>query len=256
MESNLESFKQRNQIVDIASSAGMYMTESQKYNADAMELETQLRLANFIKDYLTDPSKETDLIPSNTGISDMNIENQISLYNAAKLKRDHLIDDSSVNNPVVQELNNSLRAMKQSIIRAVDNMIVRLNVKRYDAQNREMRAQDRVTAIPTKERQMLSIERQQKIKEALYLFLLNKREENALSQAMADNNARVIDGAEGSNAPISPNRNRILLLGLLVGIALPGAVCLAILFMDTRVHGRKDIEGVTSVPYLGEIPLE
>lgn len=256
VESNLESFKQRNQIVDIASSAGMYMTESQKYNADAMELETQLRLANFIKDYLTDPSKETDLIPSNTGISDMNLENQISLYNAAKLKRDHLIDDSSVNNPVVQELNNSLRAMKQSIIRAVDNMIVSLNVKRNDAQNREMRAQDRVTAIPTKERQMLSIERQQKIKEALYLFLLNKREENALSQAMADNNARVIDGAEGSNAPISPNRNRILLLGLLVGIALPGAVCLAILFMDTRVHGRKDIEGVTSVPYLGEIPLD
>lgn len=256
VESNLESFKQRNQIVDIASSAGMYMTESQKYNADAMELETQLRLANFIKDYLTDPSKETDLIPSNTGISDMNIENQISLYNAAKLKRDHLIDDSSVNNPVVQELNNSLRAMKQSIIRAVDNMIVSLNVKRNDAQNREMRAQDRVTAIPTKERQMLSIERQQKIKEALYLFLLNKREENALSQAMADNNARVIDGAEGSNAPISPNRNRILLFGLLVGIALPGAVCLAILFMDTRVHGRKDIEGATSVPYLGEIPLD
>ena len=256
VESNLESFKQRNQIVDIASSAGMYMTESQKYNADAMELETQLRLANFIKDYLTDPSKETDLIPSNTGISDMNIENQISLYNAAKLKRDHLIDDSSVNNPVVQELNNSLRAMKQSIIRAVDNMIVSLNVKRNDAQNREMRAQDRVTAIPTKERQMLSIERQQKIKEALYLFLLNKREENALSQAMADNNARVIDGAEGSNAPISPNRNRILLLGLLVGIALPGAVCLAILFMDTRVHGQKDIEGATSVPYLGEIPLD
>ena len=256
VESNLESFKQRNQIVDIASSAGMYMTESQKYNADAMELETQLRLANFIKDYLTDPGKETDLIPSNTGISDMNIENQISLYNAAKLKRDHLIDDSSVNNPVVQELNNSLRAMKQSIIRAVDNMIVSLNVKRNDAQNREMRAQDRVTAIPTKERQMLSIERQQKIKEALYLFLLNKREENALSQAMADNNARVIDGVEGSNAPISPNRNRILLLGLLVGIALPGAVCLAILFMDTRVHGRKDIEGVISVPYLGEIPLD
>ena len=256
VESNLESFKQRNQIVDIASSAGMYMTESQKYNADAMELETQLRLANFIKDYLTDPSKETDLIPSNTGISDMNIENQISLYNAAKLKRDHLIDDSSVNNPVVQELNNSLRAMKQSIIHAVDNMIVSLNVKRNDAQNREMRAQDRVTAIPTKERQMLSIERQQKIKEALYLFLLNKREENALSQAMADNNARVIDGAEGSNAPISPNRNRILLLGLLVGIALPGVVCLAILFMDTRVHGRKDIEGATSVPYLGEIPLD
>ena len=256
VESDLETFKQRNQIVDIASSAGMYMTESQKYNADAMELETQLRLANFIKDYLTDPTKETDLIPSNTGIGDMNIENQINLYNTAKLKRDRLIDDSSEKNPVVEELNNSLRAMKQTIIRAVDNMIVSINVKRNDAQNREMRAQSRVTSIPTKERQMLSIERQQKIKEALYLFLLNKREENALSQAMADNNARVIDGADGGDAPISPKRNRILLLGVLVGLALPGVTFLGILFMDTRVHSRKDLEKMVSVPFLGEIPLD
>lgn len=256
VESELETFKQRNQIVDIASSAGMYMSESQKYNTDVLELETQLRLANFIKDYLTDPAKETDLIPSNTGIGDMNIESQINLYNTAKLKRDHLIDDSSANNPVVLELNNSLRAMKQNIIRAVDNMIVSLNVQRSDAQSREMRAQNRITSIPTKERKMLSIERQQKVKEALYLFLLNKREENALSQAMADNNARVIDGAEGSNSPISPNRNRILLLGLLVGLAIPSLACLGILFLDTRVHSRKDVEGIVSVPYLGEIPQD
>ena len=256
VESELESFKQRNQIVDIASSAGMYMSESQKYNTDALELETQLRLANFIKDYLTDPAKETDLIPSNTGIGDMNIESQINLYNTAKLKRDHLIDDSSANNPVVLELNNSLRAMKQNIIRAVDNMIVSLNVQRSDAQSREMRAQNRITSIPTKERKMLSIERQQKVKEALYLFLLNKREENALSQAMADNNVRVIDGAEGSNSPISPNRNRILLLGLLVGLAIPSLACLGILFLDTRVHSRKDFEDIVSVPYLGEIPQD
>ena len=256
VESDLESFKQRNQIVDIASSAGMYMTESQKYSIDALELETQLRLAQFIKDYLTDPTKDTDLIPSNTGIGDMNIESQLSLYNTAKLKRDALVDDSSENNPVVQELNNSLRAMKQNIIRAVDNMIVTLNVKRNDAQSRELQAQDRVTSIPTKERQMLSIERQQKIKETLYLYLLNKREENALSQAMADNNARVIDGAEGSTQPISPNRNRILLLGLIVGLAIPGVSCLTVLFMDTRVRSRKEVEKALSVPFLGEIPLD
>ena len=256
VESDLESFKRENQIVDIGSTAGMYMSESQKYNADALELETQLRLAAYIKDYLTDPKKETDLIPSNTGIGDQNIEGQISLYNAAKLKRDRLIDDSSERNPVVEELNNSLRAMKQNIIRAVDNMIVSLKVKRDDAQSREERAQQRVTSIPSKERRMLSIERQQKIKEALYLFLLNRREENALSQAMADNNARVIDSADGSDAPIAPQRNRILLLGLLVGLAVPAVACLAIMFMDTRVRNRKDIEGAVNVPFLGEIPLD
>lgn len=256
VESDLENFRRENQVMDITSSANMYMNESQKYNADALEMETQLRLAKYIKEYLTDPKKEIDLIPSNTGISDMNIENQITLYNATKLKRDKLIADSSDKNPVVEELNNSLRAMKQSIIRAVGNMIVSINVKRDDAQSREKRARIRVEAIPTKQREMLSIERQQKIKEALYLFLLNKREENALTQAMADNNARVIDSAEGTKAPISPNRNRILLLGILVGLAIPGVTFLLIMFLDTRVHSRKDIEGAVSLPYLGEIPYD
>lgn len=256
VETDLESFKRENQVVDISSSASMYMSESQRYSNDALALETQLRLANYIKEYLTDPSKEVDLIPANTGISDMNIESQINQYNTLKLRRDKLIGDSSERNPVVEELNNSLRAMKQTIIRAVDNMIVSINVKRNDAQSRELQAQNRVAAIPTKQRQMLSIERQQKIKESLYLFLLNRREENALSQAMVDNNARVIDSAEGSNFPISPNRNRILLLGLLAGLAVPGVTFLLILFMDTRVHGRRDIQGALTVPYLGEIPID
>ena len=247
VESELQTFKQSNQIMDIASSTSLYMGESQKYNTDALELETQLRLAQFIKDYLNDPTKERDLIPANTGIGDAGIESQINQYNAAKLKRDHLIDDSSENNPV---------AMKQNVIRAVDNMIVGINVKRNDAQNRQMRAQSRVTSMPKKERQMLSIERQQKIKEALYLYLLNKREENALSQAMADNNARVIDGADGPGSPISPKRNQILLLGILVGLAIPGVGCMLVLFLDTRIHSRKDVEKALSVPFLGEIPQD
>lgn len=256
VESDLENFKQSNEIVDISSAAGMYMQETQKYNSNALELETQLRLANYIKEYLTNPSNDRELIPSNTGIGDDNIESQISSYNNAKLKRDRLIDDYSVNNPIVEELNNSLLAMKQNIIRAVDNMIVSINMKRNDAQSHEKRAKERITSIPTKERQMLSIERQQKIKESLYLFLLNRREENALSQAMVDNNARVIDGADGSNYPISPDRNRILLLGLLMGMAIPSLACLGILFLDTRVHSRKDFEDIVSVPYLGEIPQD
>lgn len=256
VETELEDFKRTNLVVDLGATTGYTMGDAQKYGTEALELETQLRLAGYIKDYLTDPSKETGLIPSNTGISDMNIENQITLYNTAKLKRDRLLGESSENNPVVLELNNSLRSMKQSIIRAVDNLIVSLDVKRQDASARERRAQGRVLSIPRKEREMLSIERQQKIKESLYLYLLNKREENALSQAMADNNARVIDSADGPAGPVAPNRNRMLALGVLSGLALPGVVFLCILFMDTRVRSRKEIEGALTVPFLGTIPYD
>ena len=256
VETDLESFKKDNQVVDISSTAGMYMQETQKYTSSVLELETQLELADYIKSYLTDPTKEVDLIPANTGISDMNIESQINQYNAIKLRRDKLIDDSSEMNPVVQELNNSLRAMKQTIIRAVDNMIVSLNVRLNDVRSREQRAQERMTSIPTQQREMLSIERQQKIKESLYMFLLNRREENALSQAMADNNARVIDEADGSMSPVSPSRNKILILGALAGLAVPGIIFLMMLFLDTRVHTRKDIEDAVDIPFLGEIPLD
>lgn len=256
VETELEAFKQSNQLMDIGSLAGQYMGEAQTYSADALEQETQLKLAQFIKEYLTDPTKNRDLIPSGTGISDASVEGQITQYNALKLKRDKLIADSSESNPVVEELNNSIHALRQSIIRAVDNMIVSINMKRNDARSRQAQAQARFTTVPTKERQMLSIERQQKIKESLYMFLLNRREENALSQAMADNNARTIDSVDGPVGPIAPVRNRILLLGVLVGVAVPGVVFLMILFMDTRVRSRKDLKGAVSIPFLGEIPQD
>ena len=147
VETELETFKRDNRIMDISSTASSYMSESQQSNSQVLELETQLRLARYIKDYLEDHTKGTDLIPSNTGIDNASIENQISQYNTIKLRRDKLIDDSSDSNPVVEELNNSLHAMKQSIIRAVDNMIVSINVRRNDARSREMRAQSRVSSI-------------------------------------------------------------------------------------------------------------
>lgn len=256
VEDELEAYRKSQQITQIASMGNMFMQENQKYNTAALELETQLRLVQYIKDYLTNPANETELIPVGTGINDVAIENQISQYNSLKLKRDKYVEDSGINNPVVQELNNTLKAMRQGIIRAVDNTIAGMEVKKRDAEQRERRALDRVTSIPTKEKQVLSIERQQKIKESLYIFLLNKREENALTQAMADNNARMIDGAYGSNAPIAPNRNKILLLGILIGIAIPCVWFLALLFLDTRVKSRKDLEVINNLPFLGEVPLD
>ena len=256
VEDKIVSFKKENQIIDLESAVGQYTSESQKYSSDVMETQTQLQVARYIKDYLTDNSKHNDLIPANTGISDMNIESQISQYNQTKLKRDQLLDESSERNPIVEELNSSMKAMRQSIISAIDNMIVSLNVRLNEAQKRENAAQSKVQTMPTKQRQILSIERQQKIKESLYLFLLNKREENALSQAMVNDNAWVIDSAEGSMRPIAPARNQIMLVGILLGLAAPATIFLMILFLDTRVHNRREIENEVSIPFLGEIPVD
>ena len=103
---------------------------------------------------------------------------------------------------------------------------------------------------------MLSIERQQKLKEALYTFLLNKREENALSQSMVDTNAQIFDDTSGSNSPIAPSRNRIIFMGFLVGFAIPAVWFIMLMFLDTRVRSRREIKNAISVPIVGEIPFD
>ena len=133
VENELQSYKQNNDIIDIGSAASMSMSDKRQYSSTTQELELQARMARYIKSYLVDPSKETELIPSNTGIADINIETQITAYNANKLKRDKLIEGSSDKNPIVQELNKNLIAMRQNIIRAIDNMIVSIDVKLNEA---------------------------------------------------------------------------------------------------------------------------
>ena len=253
-KNELEAYRRDNQVVDIGSMTSRYMGESARYNADALLYDTQLRIAMFIKEYLTDPARNNDLIPTNLGINDQSIESQISHYNSVKLQRDRLIDESSEANPVIEELTNTMQVLRKNILSGVDNIIVSFQVKRSDARGYESAAESRIASIPRKEREILSIERQQKIKESLYLFLLNRREENALSQAMADNNARIIDGPEGSVAMISPQRNRILALGLMAGLFVPTVVLLVLSFMNTSVRGRRDIKEMISVPFLGEVP--
>lgn len=197
------------------------------------------------------PSYSGELIPANTGLT-QSVENQIADYNRQLLELEKM-QAVGGNNPRVAELKESIASQRQSIVRSIDNAVAGLRVRLRDASASEQRAQSRVTTIPTKEREMLSLERKQKIKESLYLFLLNRREENSLSQAMADNNARVIDEAVGVG-PVSPKRNQILLLGLMAGFLLPALILIIKVFLDNKVRTHKDLTRGLTIPYLGSVP--
>ena len=255
VESKLEEYKRVNNMVDVNSEAGTAVSEKQTYGTESKNLQQQATMGRYIKNYLTDPSKANDLIPAQT-IQDASIEAQIQQYNSTKLKRDKLMEGSSDKNPIVQDLNKSLNAMRQSIIRSVDNMNVSTDVKLKDMENRANQAAAKISNIPTQQREMLSIERQQQIKQELYLYLLNRREENALLQATTESNAKILEPAHGSEIPISPNEKQMITTGVLEGIALPAAILLFFLFFDTRIKDRKDVEDYVSVPFLGEIPKD
>jgi restriction endonuclease len=117
-----------------------------------LALENQITLARFIKEYLSDPSKGSELIPSNTGVRDVNVEGQINEYNETLLKRNMLIANSSEKNPVVMDLNNTLTAMRQTIIRAIDNLIVGLNIQIRNTKEREVQTVKRITAVPSQQK--------------------------------------------------------------------------------------------------------
>ncbi|GHT33889.1 chromosome partitioning protein ParA [Bacteroidia bacterium] len=256
VDSDIEAFKRENRLTDLQSETGMFLQESSKYSQNQLSLINQKQLAQYIRDYLVNPIRISELIPANTGITDVNIESQIAEYNTALIKRDRLLANSSNKNPVVMDLNNSLNAMRQSIIRAVDNLIVGIDVQIKNVQERDNQNTRRISALPGQQKQVLSIERQQKIKEELYLYLLNKREENELTQAITESNARIIDPATGRNIPVAPKSSIIMLAALILGIVIPAGIFWGHEMLNTSVRNRKDVEDNLSIPLLGDIPLK
>ena len=254
VDANIENFKRENQLTDITSETGMYLANTSRYQQEGLSLENQLSIVRYIKEYLTDPQKNSDLIPANTGISDNSVESQIKEYNDILLKRDKLVVGSSSKNPIVMDLNNSLSAMKQTIIRSVDNLIVGLNIQLKNIREQEEQTSKRIEAVPAQQKYVLTVERQQKIKEELYLYLLNKREENALTQAITESNARIIDSASGSSAPVAPKTMTIFLASIVLGLAIPMGVFWLLNVTDTKVRTRKELDEVLTIPFLGNVP--
>ena len=255
VDADIETFKREHQLTDITSETGMYLQNTSQFRKEGLSLENQLSVAQYIRNYLSDPQKALDLIPANT-ITDMTVEQQISAYNEMLLKRDNLIRNSSDKNPVVMDLNNSLSAMKQTIIRSVDNLIASLRISIKNVQAQEDQLQRRIAAVPSQQKYVLTVERQQKIKEELYLYLLNKREENALAQAMTESNTRILDAAHGSNMPISPKSQMVMLAAFVIGCCIPAGIIWLLFSMDTKVHTRKDVQDATTIPFLGEVPMQ
>lgn len=251
----IASFKQQNKLTDLVSEAGLATGNTNQLQQEGFGLENQLQLVQFIREYLTDPAKMKELIPSNTGVADVNIEVQIGEYNKLLLERDKLLKSSGAENPVVTDLNEALELSRQAIVRTVDNAIASLKIRIKNMNALEARSAQRLSAVPQHEKYMLSVERQQKVKEQLYVYLLQKREENALAQSITESNARLIEAAKGPVGPISPKSIQYYLAALVVGVGLPLAVLILKLLLDTKVHNRKDIEDHTLIPFLGDIPF-
>ena len=255
VEGSMAAFKTENQLMNVGDAASMYLGDSREYSSELVEVETRLSLSNYLKDYIVKSADTYQMIPANMGLNDSNIDLVIGQYNDQILRREKLVAASSTESPAVRQADASLNTLRGNILGLIQNLQTSLEIQKRDLSERERAAVQKFSAMPSKELQMLEIQRQQSIKQELYLYLLNKREENALSQAMADDNLRVIDPAWAIYTPSYPQRMKMFLLAILIGLLIPAVVLIARLFLDTKIRTRKEIEENIDVPFLAEIPL-
>ena len=254
VEGELAAFKSSHRLMNANETASRYLTESRGYNAEIVKVETKIKLAEYLKDYVLKNKDSFNTIPINTGLGESYIETAITQYNTLAVQRERLIEASSNESPAVKKAESNLLTMGQNILSQIETLLSSLEVRKKDLSSLENDAVGKFAAMPLTARQMLAIERQQKIKENLYMFLLNKQEENALTQAMVDDNTRMIDPAEGSPVPIYPSRGKMMALALLIGLFLPAIILIAKIFLDTKVRTRRDVEDGCSVPVMASIP--
>ncbi len=254
VDSNISSYKSAHLLPDVDAVSSLYMGQARENMSQILQLNTQRSIANYMKSYLTESSKKNQLLPSNSGIESTGIESQISEYNNKLLERNNLVANSSEHNPLVQDMDQALDAQRKAILASVNNLIVSIDTQIRHVEESENRTTSQIASSPNQAKYLQSVGRQQKVKEALYLFLLQKREENELSQAFTAYNTRIITPPSGSLAPIAPVKNKILLIAFAIGLLLPVGIIYLLESTNTKLRGRKDLDSL-NVPFLGEIPL-
>ncbi len=254
-ETKIENLK-RNAGVTSLGDAKTYVQENATYEKQRVEIGTQINLMEYLRDHINNPENSNTVIPSNVGVSDGTLSALINKYNELILERNRLLRTSQETNPVIQRKNSDIAAMQTNIKSTINSVYNGLQISKQDIDRQAGRNAGRISNAPTQERVFTSISRQQEIKEGLYLMLLQKREENSIALAATADNAKIIDEALASGGPISPNYSLIRMISFVIGLLLPIGVITLLNFFRMRIEGHSDVERLTKLPILGDIPLD
>ena len=254
VEQSISNWKSQNLMLDVNAAGSFAQSQINEAERDMQELNNQIYMTKYIKEYLTDGKHSNQLLPVNSGITNTSIESLIKQYNDKLLVRNNHLANSSAQNPLVKDLDEDLSVLRGSILQSLDYELTMLESKSNVIKSRQGMAMSRVATNPGKAQQLLSEERQQKVKEQLYLYLLEKREENELSQAFGAYNNQFIEAPHGSNQPIEPKSRNVLILAFSIGLLVPGVIIFATEVFNTKVRGKKDLSELNA-PYAGDVPL-
>ncbi|NCT15771.1 MAG: polysaccharide biosynthesis tyrosine autokinase [Flavobacteriales bacterium] len=254
VDDSIVRFKTSNKITDVTSEAGQFLSSSAQNEQLLDESKTQLRVLEYMNESLQDDASYAP-IPGNLGSGDPAISALASRYSELLANRERLLRSAGEKNLVVVELDQSLNAIRENLKQNIDNAKKSLRIRMSSLENQSERINSKIFSVPGQERKLRSIERKQGIKESLYLYLLQKREEAAITLTATSPNLKIVDEAYSYGDPVSPNTKVIYMAALFLGLFIPFSVIYVKDLLDTKIHNREDLEGsIKDITVLGELP--
>lgn len=252
-ESEIADFKQKAGLTNINADAELLLQESAKYEQLRVENETQIRLVEFLRDYIQNPANANEVIPANVGLQEGKLTTAIDEYNSLLAERRRLLRTSSESNPAVINLNDGIQTLQKSIQTTVASTLKGLQITQNDLERQMRQFTDRINSAPQQEKEYINLARQQEIKSRLYLVLLQQREENILSLGLTTDTGRIVEETLADKYPVSPKKKMVALAALFLGLCIPAGIIFLLDLFDTKMGSRSDIEKQTNIPFLAEL---
>jgi capsular exopolysaccharide synthesis family protein len=253
VEKQVELYKSTQGITDLSVQAQTFLTTVKENDTQLNEVNIRLGALGDVEKYVQNQSGEKGVAPASLGFSDPVLTGLLTKVAELELKREDVSRTMSPNNPLLQSLDSQLKTMKASINENIQTMRSQLTSSRNQLLANNQRMENIIRTVPGKERALLNITRQQAIKNGLYTYLLQKREETALSAASTVSDSRTVDAARTGSKPVKPVRMMIFALFVAIGLLVPVGFITAKDALNNRVLRRSDVEEATQVPILGEV---
>ena len=252
-EEAVSDYKQQNNIADISTQANLFLHASSAEQRAMAEIETQLSLVEYIDEFLRDDTKRNSLIPSNIGLSDASLASGLTEYNALQLQRMRILRTATEDNPVIEQMNAQLASMRENIIETIGSVRESLKIRQRNLQAQDTKFNRQIQNAPEQQREYVRVVRQQQIKERLYVFLYEKREENALMLAATATPAKILDMPQRDVKSQSPKLTKLLLLCIILGLLIPAAILYILVLFNDTIDDAKEYERRIKAPLLGQL---
>ena len=251
----MAQYKRSAGLISLSGDAQRAIQGSTEYEKQHVAIVTQLKLINFLHDYINDPKNHLQPIPANVGLEDENLSSLIGSYNEVVIQRSNLLRSASESNPAIVEATTIANLMASTIKTSIETVRSSFEIKKKDFESQAKKFGSQLGDAPTREKILAGYERQLEVKSGLYMMLLQKREENSIALAATADNAKIIDAALPFDAPVSPNRRSIMLIAFAIGLIFPIAIIYLMEVMRYKIEGRNDLEKLTKIPVLGDVPM-